>query len=346
MKKAIESPNPSDESAAEKIGNVIAIPKVITLVCQRENHSSGVLRFFFAQCVAGGKYLRPLGLGAGVPVQYCVEESEAGRIATRKKLVSNRDPYETTRERAEANLKYYCLPRRDRYDLSLLTRDGQRALWSELEPGTRAVFIDSLEGFTKVAGKDAAGTSVSVPLAELLERLTARDIAVVIFAKAQGNRKEPPAWLDGLSCNMVHIEEDRKNPMQGGARLNFERDLVNELDRAPRRFTWWWKVDEDHKLEFSYREEDFAVPLTPNQQKQKDRHDSIKVMIDKGVPTQKEMADRLGVNASTICHDVEKLVERGEIIKDVQTGKLSLPSTGAPTVEGTDNSGDEVLAGS
>jgi hypothetical protein len=144
-----------------------------------------------------------------------------------------------------------------------VTREGQHALWSELDPKTQVVFIDSLEAFTRAAGKDATG--VSAPLSELLERLTARGIAIVIFAKALGrNKMEPPAWLDGLKCNMVYVEEDRKNPMQGGARLTFCRNAIDEFDRAPRAFTWWWTVDEDHKLDFSCREEHFVEPLSPS----------------------------------------------------------------------------------
>ncbi|KGX30580.1 helix-turn-helix domain protein [Burkholderia pseudomallei MSHR2138] len=324
----------------DQLAGVLAVPGETTVVFQHTTIAVGLFRYFTVYCMAGGKFLLPFGRGAGAPILYCHEESETRRIEMRQELVSNRDPYETSRERAKVNIRHYCLRRKDRTELSLLTREGQRALWSELEPA-RVVAIDSLEGFTKVAGKDAATVSASAPLGELLERLTSRGIAVVIFAKAQGRRKEPPAWLDGLTCNMVYVEEDHKNPLQGGARLTFYRDAINDRDRALRRFTWWWKVDNDGKLEFSCREEHFAEPLSPKQQAQEERFEAIKALIAEGISQQKEIAERLGVHPSTIFHATEELVRRGEIIKDLKTGSLSLPCPEASPAEGTDDPGND-----
>lgn len=322
-----------------QIAGSLAVPGEITLVVQYANPDSGVYRSYIEYCIAGGKRLLPLGLGAGVPVLCCHEESETKRIATRRQLISERDPYETTRKRAKANVRDYILQRKDRIEGSLRTRAGQHALWSELDSKTQAVIIDSLEGFTKVAGKDASAVSAAVPLSEWLERLTARGIAVVIFAKAQGrNKMEPPAWLDGLTCNMVYIEEDRKNPMSGGAQLTCYRNAINELDRARRRYTWWWAVDDDDKLDFSCREEHFVEPLPIKKRSYQDRLEAIPKLIAEGITQQNEIATRLGVDASTICRDTEKLAKRGKVIKHSQTGALSLPVTEAPSPRVMDDS--------
>jgi len=324
------------------IAESLAVAGEITLIFQYANPDSGVYRGFLAHCIGGRKYLRPLGLGAGVPVLYCQEESEAKRIAKRRYLISERDPCETTRRRANANIRDYVLKRKDRIDRSLMAREGQHALWTELDPQTRAVIIDSYEGFTRVAAKDNVGASVTAPFSELLEKLTARGIAVVIFAKAPGrNKMEPPVWLDGLKCNMVYVEEDRKNPMRRGARLTFCRDAIDEFDGALRAFTWWWTVDGDHKLDFSCREEHFVEPLSPKQQTRQDRLESIKKLIAEGVTQQKEIAARLDVDPATIFRDSEELVRRGEIIKDPMTGALSLPDGKAPLAEGTESSNND-----
>lgn len=322
-----------------QIAESFAVPGEVTLVVQYANPDSGMHRSFIEHCIAGRKYLRPLGLGAGVPVLSCHQESESKRIARRRYLISQRDPCATTRKRANANIRDYVLQRKDRVDRSLLTREGQHALWSELDPKTQAVFIDSLEAFTATAGKDAAKVAATASLSELLERLAARGIAIVIFAKAPGrNKMEPPPWMDGFKCNMVYVEEDRKNPIQGGARLTFCRNAIDELDRAPRVFTWWWTVDENHKLDFSCREEHFVEPLSPKQQARHDRLDSIKMLIAEGITQQKEIAIRLGVDPATIFRDSEELVRRGEIIKDPKTGALSLPDEKAALAGGTEGS--------
>jgi hypothetical protein len=321
----------------KQIAGSLAVAGEITLVYQYANPDSGVYRSFIEHCIAGRKYLRPLGLGAGVPVLYCHEESERKRIATRRQLISERDPYETTRKRANANVRDYILLRKDRIERSLVTREGQHALWSELEPKTQVVVIDSLEGFTRAAGKIAAGHSTTTPLSELLERLTARSIAVVIFAKALGrNKMEPPAWLDGLTCNMVYIEEDRNNPMPGGARLICYRNAINELDRAPRRFAWWWAVDDDDKLDFSCREEHFAEPVLPTPKARDVRREEIKALIAEGLTQQNEIAARLGVNPSTVNRGaLPEMLESGEVLMDPRTKILSLPASDAPLAEGT-----------
>lgn len=346
MKDTDEHPDTPSSTREEttqprQIAESFAAAGEITLVYQCGNPDSGVYRYFLAHCIAGGKYLLPLGLGAGVAVTYCHEESEAGRIATRRELISERDPYETSRERAKANIQHYILRRKDRIERSLVTQEGQHALWSDLAPKTQAVFIDSLEGFTKVAKRDASGGSAATPLSELLERLTERGIAIVIFAKAPGrNKMEPPAWLDGLTCNMVYFEEDRKNPMQGGARLIVYRDAINARDRAPRRYTWWWVVGEDGKLDISCREEHFVEPLSPKQQAQEKRFEEIKRLIESGLTQQSDIAVRLSVHPSTIFHATEKLERRGEIIK-APNGALSLPDDKGPLTEGTGGSGND-----
>lgn len=325
-----------------QIAGTLAVAGKITLVYQYANPRSGLYRYFMTHCIAGGKDMLPLGRGAAVPVLYFHEESETDEVAIRKNLISERDPYETTRKRARENIRHYCLRREDRIERSLLTRPGQHALWSALE-GAQAVIIDCPEGSTKVARKDAASVSAAVtvaPLSELLERLVARGIAVVIFARAPGrNKMEPPAWLDGLPCNMVYVEEDHKNPMQGGARLTFYRDAINELDRTPRRFTWWWTVDEDGKLDFSCREDDFIESASPAQQAQNERREKIKELIAGGVTKQKELAGHFDVAASTINRGVlKKMIENGEILKAEKTGALSLPVS--PDAALTSSAGD------
>lgn len=326
-----------------QIAGSLAVPGEITLVVQYANPDSGAYRSYIEHCIAAGKYLLPLGQGAGVPVLCCQEESERKRIATRRQLISERDPYETTRKRAKANVRDYILLRKDRIERSLLTREGQHALWSELEPKTQVVVIDSLEGFTRAAGKVATGHSTTTPLSELLERLIARGIAVVIFAKAQGrNKMEPPAWLDGLTCNMVYIEEDRNNPMPRGARLVCYRNTINELDRAPRRFAWWWAVDDDDKLDFSCREEHFIEPVLPTRKARDVRREEIKALIAEGLTQQNEIAARLGVNPSTGNRGaLPEMIESGEVLKDSRTNKLSLPVSDAPLAEGTNDSGND-----
>jgi hypothetical protein len=350
MKKAKNTDEHSEKSSStreeppqpKQIAGSLAVASEITLVYQYANPDSGVYRSFIEHCIAGRKYLRPLGLGAGVPVLCCHEESERKRIATRRQLISERDPYETTRKRANANVRDYILLRKDRIERSLVTREGQHALWSELEPKTQVVVIDSLEGFTRASGKIATGHSTTAPLSELLGRLTARGIAVVIFAKALGrNKMEPPAWLDGLTCNMVYIEEDRNNPMPGRARLICYRNAINELDRAPRRFAWWWTVDDD-KLDFSCREEHFAEPVLPTQKARDVRREEIKAWIAEGMTTQKELADHIGVSPSTVNRGaLPEMIESGEVLMDPKTKKLSLPASDAPLAEGTNDSGND-----
>ncbi|KGC90929.1 helix-turn-helix domain protein [Burkholderia pseudomallei] len=335
---------PRGSSSAEQLCGAFSIARQITYVVQHANpNSCGVYRDFATHCIAGGKHLLPLGRGAGVPILYCHVESEGARIATRRELVSTRDPHDSSRKRAAENIRYYCLRRKDRADFSLLTRKGQHALWQESNlSAARVVLIDCLEGFTRKAGKEATSDSESAPLSELLARLTERGIAVVIFAKPQGRKKEPPEWLDGLTCNMVHIEEDTKNPMQGGARLMIYRDAVDELDRAPRLYNWWWKVDGEGKLDCSCREEHFVEPVLPMQKARDVRREEIKALIAEGITQQNEIATHLGVSPSTICRGVlREMIERGELLMDPKTKKLSLPAADAPLAEGTSDTGND-----
>ncbi|KGU95000.1 helix-turn-helix domain protein [Burkholderia pseudomallei MSHR4377] len=336
--------HPQGNAPTIQLCGVFAIAGQITYVAQHANpNSCGVYREFATHCIAGGKHLLPLGRGACVPILYCHVESEGARIATRRELVSTRDPHDCSRKRAAENIRHYCLARKDRTDLSLLTRKGQHALWQESNlSAARVVLIDCLEGFTTKAGKEASSASESAPLSELLTRLTERGIAVVIFAKPQGRKMEPPEWLDGLTCNMVRIEEDTKSPMKGGAHLTIYRDAVDELDRAPRLYKWWWKVDGEGKLDCSCREEHFVEPVLPTQKARDVRREEIKALIAEGVTQQNVIATHLRVKPSTICRGVlREMIESGEVLMDPKTKKLSLPACDTPLAEGTSDTGND-----
>ena len=318
---------------------VLAFAGQVTLVEQEGRHEAAMFRFLCPYTGAGGKNLLPLGVGAGVRTLYCCDRFYEDEIEERRQRVTRRDPYQSSRDRAKENLQFYYLEldQDTRHSQSLLTPGGHQRLMDLVRRhNVQLLVIDDVEVWTPQVGKKT-GEHSPVSLSGLLEELTARGISVLIFTSGAKGRRAVPTLLGSLPHKKLSIKEDKRHPMPGGVRLVISREASHDTSPVPRNFVWWSKIDTDENFDFSCREGDFVEQKSPSKKAIEDHREAIKAMIGEGVPTQKEIADRLRVHPSTICHHIDYLVQHGEVLMDRQKKKLSLPNPDASKAKGTDD---------
>ncbi len=308
-----------------------------------------MLRFLSAYSGAAGKKLLPFGTGAGVKTLYCCDRFYESELEERTERVMNRDPYQSSRDRAKDNLLFYWLEleQRPRHEQSLLTHSGQRRLLEQVRRyGIRLLIIDTLDDWTLVAGKETAEYAPA-SFGELLEELTSQGVSVVIFMCGARGRKGMPALLGSLPCNRISIKEDKNHPIAGGLRLIVSREASHDASPVPRKFAWWSKIDTEKNLDFSCREEHFDDQKSAVQEARDERREKIKVLIAEGVTTQKELAEHLDCEPSTINRGVlREMIVSGEVLMDAKTKKLSLPCSDVPLDddENDDDDGESTSA--
>jgi hypothetical protein len=297
----------------------LAISGEITLVQQIDSPDAGLLRYLTAYATAGRKNLLPFGTGMGVKTLYCYGAAGQRHIRTRAQLVEERDPHVTSKQRAGENLHIHTIDHKTRESNSLVTIEGRQTLLQKInECDAALVVFDELGPW--ISDPDAKSLDHK-GIQELFEKLTTRGIGVLIFAQVASLTAARRSPLDPLPYNLVFISEDRRTGMNGGARLKIER-RSGETDSTPKSFEWWYRLS-DSGFEFSHEEDDFAPSISSKQKEKEDRLSTVKQMIAEGL-LQKDVAERIGVNASTISRDVEELIGRGDVQRDRKTAKLSL----------------------
>ncbi|KVN13891.1 hypothetical protein WT09_16730 [Burkholderia stagnalis] len=323
---------------------VMALAGQVTVVDQEEKHEATMLRFLSAYAGSAGKKLLPFGIGAGVKTMYCCDRFYEAELEKRMERVMSRDPYQSSRDRAKENLVFYWLEleQRLRHEQSLRTHSGQRRLLEQVRRyGIRLLIIDILDDWTLVAGKETA-EHAPASLCELLEEITSQGVSAVIFTCGTRGRKGIPALLGPLPCNKISIKEDKSHPIAGGLRLIISREASHDASPVPRKFAWWSKIDTEKNLDFSCREEHFDDQKSAVQEARDERREKIKVLIAEGATTQKELAEHLDCEPSTINRGVlREMIASGEVLKDPKTKKLSLPGPDAPLDEDENDDDDD-----
>ncbi|TAM51527.1 MAG: hypothetical protein EPN57_17340 [Paraburkholderia sp.] len=322
----------------EMIG-VLALAGQVTIVDQEKKHEAAMFRFLCAYAGAGRKKLLPFGLGAGVRTLYCCDRFYEADLHDRMERVKVRDPYPSSRDRARENLVRYWLEleQKSRYEQSLVTQSGQRQLLEQARRhDSRLLIFDALDDWTLMESKETA-ENLPATFSELLEKLTSRGISVLIFTSGTKGRKIIPALLGPLPYNKVFIRKDKGRRVPGSLRLLVSREASHDASPVPCEFVWWSKIDVDGNFDFSCKEEHFVEQKSAVQEARDERHDKIKALIGNGVTSQKEMVGPLDCDASTVNRAVKELVERGEVLKDRKTKKLSLPGSDTPPAGSTDS---------
>lgn len=176
---------------------------------------------------------------------------------------------------------------------------------AQLEPGTLTI-IDDLRNWMS----DSATQEHFDDVAKNLDQWCQNGHTAVVF-ETETNEDQPSlkAALDN-SVDVLYAEWDGGAPHELGGGCIIARTKKGYFDLAPRRFNFWFKVFRQ-AFEWGMEIRPDADPLGGKELQVYQRQMQVDSWLKDGIP-QKEIAERLGLNAATISRDVKALKKKKE----------------------------------
>lgn len=286
------------------------------------------LALLLTYCIAGGKNFDPLGKGAGVTVLFCSGNGDQHEDKSLLELISQKDPFQSSRDRANKNLHIYQREYQNDQPLYIDTHEGQKALRNSIPIGCQLVVFDNKQAWFTSKHPEMDDLAKVSPWLSALNR---DGIAVLFFEHVTKNGAKTSALVRKTS-NIVHLTKDPAAPTEFGGGFNIRRKKTDFSDMAPSMFQFWYKVI-DGKLDFGWECRDLSDATSAKQVAMLQRQMQIETYILQDMD-QKEIAAELKVNAATISRDVAALRAR-------KSGAAAA-ANGSPTADVSLYSGEDV----
>lgn len=277
------------------------------------------LALLLAYCIAGGKNFDPLGQGAGATVLFCSGNGDQHEDKSLLELISQKDPFQSSRERANKNLHIYQREYQNDQPLYIDTHEGQKALRNSIPIGCQLVVFDNKQAWFSSKHPEMDDLAKVSPWLSALNR---DGIAVLFFEHVTKNGAKTSAMVRKTS-NIIHLTKDPAAPTEFGGGFNVIRKKTDFSDMAPSIFQFWYKVV-DGKLDFGWQFRDLSDATSAKQVEMLQRQMTVESLLLLNME-QKAIAVELKVNAATISRDVAALRAR-------KSSAAAAPS-GSPTVD-------------
>ncbi|MCS0590425.1 helicase RepA family protein [Massilia norwichensis] len=143
----------------ELLGKMI-LEKSIGMIAGPRGGGKSWNAMIFAYAVAAGKTLLPWGVGRSTAVTYLDGEMRATGVQERFRLLHTKDPFPSSRARAETN--FHIVSRDYIGDPigSLDTEEGQAKIDSLIRPATKLLIVDNLSAWTSGGREDSNAWAV------------------------------------------------------------------------------------------------------------------------------------------------------------------------------------------
>lgn len=262
------------------------------------------LAHLIAYCIAGGKNFDPFGQGAGVTVLFCSGNGDPHEDKSLQELISQRDPHQSSRDRASQNLHIYQREYQDDLPIFIDTHEGQNALRNSIPKGCQLVVFDNKQAWFK--GKFSKRDDMA-KVSPWLSALNRDGIAVLFFEHATKNRANTNELVRKPS-NIIQLTTDPAAPTGIGGGFNIVRKKTDVNDKVPSMFQFWYKVV-DGKFDFGWEFRDLSNATVTKQIEMNLRQMQVELLLAED-KQQKEIAEILKVDAATICRDAAALRAR------------------------------------
>ena len=260
-----------------------------------------IFALLLAYAVAAGKEFSPFGTGASEKVMYISGSGKLHADQKRSRSIHNRDPFSTSQERANKNLTIHTGALNNGKRINLNSKSDQQRFLQLIPLDTRLIVFENLWTSLPSTPKDGSDFNyVRTFLDELNERGFAV-LALIPAGKKVAARSERP--VDEYCLNSLTLSMDLKQQDEFGGSLLVKRPKLDDEDRIPTRFSFWWHFV-DEKFDFGWNSTSHSTGT--KRRKIYDRRDNVAKLLAEGTSID-AIAEELKVSRATIVKDSNAL---------------------------------------
>lgn len=185
----------------ELLGRMI-LEKSIGMIAGPRGGGKSWNAMIFAYAVAAGKEVMPWGIGSGSPVTYFDGEMRATGVQERFRLLYKKDPFLSSRARAEAN--FHIVSRDYIGDPigSLDSEEGQAKIDSLIRPATKLLIVDNLSAWT-CGGREDSNAWATIKNWLIKKRLQGVAVLLIHHAGKNGQQRGSSMHEDLLDYSIL-----------------------------------------------------------------------------------------------------------------------------------------------
>ncbi|WP_273163398.1 AAA family ATPase [Massilia timonae] len=271
------------------------VAKSIGMIAGMRGGGKSWLAMLIAYSIAGGKSLEPWGAGACVPVAILDGEMRIASLKERLALIHAFNSDQESRKVAENNLHIIS---RDCMSIeigSIDTVEGQKQIDALIPAGVLFIVVDNLSAWTSGGREDSNSWSAIKPWL-IAKRLAGIAVLLIHHAGKNGQQRGSSAHEDLLDYSILLTplpsSTDREDTRFSVQHTKL-RDNLPELRKTFEYSIWV----QNCALQFEVIPAGFQVSA----------HDAEWLSLHEGGMSYEQIADRFGVNKSTISRRLKKL---------------------------------------
>jgi KaiC/GvpD/RAD55 family RecA-like ATPase len=187
------------------------------------------LSLTIAYAVSAGKEMEPWGKGAGVKTVYLDGEMAESKLQERLKMITRRDPHETSRNRGAENLQIICRNSAENIEVlkDLDTYEGQSLISERLPLDTKLVIIDNLAAWCPSLLK---GKEMNDSLYKWIKQLQKRGIAVLVVHHTNKAGGSYGSIIKEFAADYVLSLHPRKDSRKGKLLFTISHDKLRNAE--------------------------------------------------------------------------------------------------------------------
>lgn len=257
-------------------------------------------------CVVGGKHLPPFDRGVDVPALLCISGSDVQQDMDLSNMISERDPSDKRRAQVAANLSVFHRGLEPDQPMSILSKEGRRAIDDRAAENCGLIVIDDYSAWTDCIKLEDADIE---NLKDWCDELNSRGIAVLIFDREAKNGRDA-RMLVRHNSNLIRFTSDPAAPQDLGGGFNIVRKKSDFKDTIPSKVQFWYKII-DGKFDFGWAYRNQAGSIKTAKKVEIAVRNRQIAALRKAKKSQKEIAFALKVHQSTISRYLDGIKGAG-----------------------------------
>jgi Trp operon repressor len=251
------------------------------------------LSLTIAYAVSAGKEMDPWGKGAGVKTVYLDGEMAESKLQARLKMITRRDPHDSSQRLAAENLQIICRNSAENIEVlkDLDTHEGQTLISERLPLDTKLVIIDNLAAWCPGLLK---GKEMNDSLYKWIKQLQKRGIAVLVVHHTNKAGGSYGSIIKEFAADYVLSLHPHKDSRKGKLLFTISHDKLRNAEQPDENeclFSFTIEGEDDEKRAI--------VKYLPRDIEDDPRIAEVASLKAEGM-SQKDIAVQLGISEATV----------------------------------------------